>query len=335
MRLWADGPDAGIYVAGTATRAGGVPAALSSATPQKLLLRLSDAAEYGAFSISRHQLPTALPGRGLIASTAQVIQVAMPAPDLATAVEAVRRSTPTPAQGPATMGSLPTEVGQDRLGQTGALVTSERWNLPVGLADEDLGPASLVLYEHEHAMVAGPARSGRSSTLLTLAAALRSAAPDARVLGIACRRSPLRDHNLLDRVATTVDEVAGVVDAALVSRGPTLLLIDDADTLEDANGRLSQLLSAGNGDLHVAASGRSDALRTLFGHWTQIVRRSKAGVLLQPALDLDGDILGARLPRRLHTQLPPGRGFLVCDGRSQLIQAALPPSTNRHMSGAR
>jgi S-DNA-T family DNA segregation ATPase FtsK/SpoIIIE len=109
-----------------------------------------------------------------------------------------------------------------------------------------------------------------------------------------------------------------------VAAGPTLVLIDDCDALDDPGGRLAQLLTAGRPDLHIVGAGRSDVLRTLYGHWTQVLRRSKAGVLLQPNLELDGELLAARLPRRLHTELPTGRGFLVGDGRVELIQLARP-----------
>jgi S-DNA-T family DNA segregation ATPase FtsK/SpoIIIE len=303
-----------------------VPAALSSATPQKLVLRLSDASDYGAFSISRRQLPTFAPGRGLLASTAQVVQVAMPAPDLRAAVDTVARTAPAPASsGPAKIGALPTQLAYGRLDQTGE-VGSDAWRLPLGLSDEDLGTARLVLYEHEHALIAGPARSGRSTCLLTMAKALRDVLPGATVVGIACRRSPLREHPLLDRVAESPDQIGAVIDSALVATGPTLVLVDDCDSLDDNGGRLAQLLSAGRPDLHLAAAGRSDVLRTMYGHWTQVVRRSKAGVLLQPNLELDGEVLGARLPRRLATDLPTGRGFLVGDGRVEMVQIAQPGS---------
>jgi S-DNA-T family DNA segregation ATPase FtsK/SpoIIIE len=300
-----------------------VPAALSSATPQKLVLRLSDSSDYGALSISRRQLPTFTPGRGLLAGSAQVVQIAMPAPDLRAAVEAVAAVAPAVSQGPAKIGALPRQVPYSRVEAAGVL-GSDAWRLPVGLSDEDLRPAELVLYEHEHALVAGGARSGKSTGLLTIARAVRTLAPAATIVGIACRRSPLRGHSLLDRVAETPDQVAAIVDAALLASGPTLVLIDDSDALDDSTGRVAQLLTAGRSDLHVAAAGRSDVLRTMYGHWTQTVRRAKSGLILQPNLEMDGDLLGARFPRRLHTELPPGRGFLVTDGRLDLVQVADP-----------
>ena len=57
------------------------------------------------------------------------------------------------------------------------------------------------------------------------------------------------------------------------------------------------------------------------------MRRSRLGVLLQPDVDVDGDLLGTVLPRRpaMATVAPlPGRGYLVVDGRPELVQLAAP-----------
>jgi S-DNA-T family DNA segregation ATPase FtsK/SpoIIIE len=178
------------------------------------------------------------------------------------------------------------------------------------------------LYEHEHGAVIGPARSGRSTTLLTLAASLRAAAPTAQVLAVARRRSPLRDHALVDRSAATDDDIRSLLDAAMVASGPTLVLVDDAEGVDDPAGALQRLLDAGPADVRVVLAGRPDTLRSLYGHWTQSVRRSKAGLLLLPDRDLDGDLLGAQLPRRVHVAMGPGRGFLVADGDVDLVQVA-------------
>ena len=78
-------------------------------------------------------------------------------------------------------------------------------------------------------------------------------------------------------------------------------------------------------DLFVVASGRPDALRTAYGHWTARVRRSGTGLLLRPAIDVDGDLLGAALPRRAPVALTVARGYVVCDAAVTLVQAATPP----------
>ena len=82
-----------------------------------------------------------------------------------------------------------------------------------------------------------------------------------------------------------------------------MLLVDDAEQFDDTDQAIAGLLAARPTDLLVVAAGRSDDLRALYSHWTKTVRKSRCGVLLQPNVDFDGDLLGAALPAP-----GPGRG---------------------------
>jgi S-DNA-T family DNA segregation ATPase FtsK/SpoIIIE len=99
-----------------------------------------------------------------------------------------------------------------------------------------------------------------------------------------------------------------------------LLLVDDVEAV-DPDGRVLPDVLA-RPDLVVVAAGRADTLRGLYSHWTRTVRQSRAGLLLQPDIDLDGDLLGVRLPRRTTTAIGPGRGYLCADGEVDLLQVA-------------
>ena len=59
------------------------------------------------------------------------------------------------------------------------------------------------------------------------------------------------------------------------------------------------------------------------------VRQSRSGLLLQPDLAADGDLLGVRLPRRVPVAMVPGRGFMVENGTATLVQSALTRSIDR------
>ena len=100
-----------------------------------------------------------------------------------------------------------------------------------------------------------------------------------------------------------------------------MLLVDDAELVDDPRSVLLGLVS-GCSALTVIAAGRVDALRSAYGHWTQVLRRQRRGVLLRPTSDLDGDVLGATLPRREAVPAAPGRGYVVADGRCALVQLA-------------
>jgi S-DNA-T family DNA segregation ATPase FtsK/SpoIIIE len=123
-------------------------------------------------------------------------------------------------------------------------------------------------------------------------------------------------------VAKTDDETRALVDAVMVSSVPTLVLVDDAEGVDDPTGSLQRLVDQAPASTRIVLAGRPDTLRALYGHWTQSVRRSKAGVLLVPDRDMDGELLGAQLPRRIHVAMGPGRGFLVADGHVDLVQIA-------------
>jgi S-DNA-T family DNA segregation ATPase FtsK/SpoIIIE len=334
VRVYSEGPEVGIYTAGAATRIGAVPAALSAATPTKLLFRLADAADFGSLGVSRASLPTFVPGRAVLVGPSLAVQVAQPSPTLEAEVEALlgtgdpppgrpARAAGTDAGGPPPLVPLGVEIpleaagGQSRVG-------ADRWELVVGCRDRDLGPAVLTLYEAEHALVAGRARCGRSTALLTVATAFVEAAPAGTVLAVAPRRSPLRHSSLVRSVATGRAEVAQVCNQAEMASGPTLLLVDDAELVDDPDGRLAALVASAPDHLHVVGAANADALRGLFGHWAATLRRFRCGLLLQPALDRDGDLLGATLPYRVPVEMPPGRGFLVGGGEAELVQVAIP-----------
>jgi S-DNA-T family DNA segregation ATPase FtsK/SpoIIIE len=194
--------------------------------------------------------------------------------------------------------------------------------LPLGLGDAQLAPVGLVLGPGAHALVAGPPRSGKSTTLLSLVAVAQRSRPDVAISAIALGLSPLAEAPDLARVASTTDEIASLVAAIGADERPHLLVIDDADLIDDEGGEIARLLAARRPDVHAVIAGRPDSLRGRFGHFTQEVRRSRQGVILRPDRDVDGDLLAAALPRRGPARFEAGRGYLVHDGQCQLVQCA-------------
>lgn len=101
-----------------------------------------------------------------------------------------------------------------------------------------------------------------------------------------------------------------------------MVLIDDAAGFDDLDGTIAGLLTAGLPNVHIAAAESNDVLRSLYGHWSQTVRRSKVGILLRPNIDLDGDLVGVTLPRRSPVPMTLGRGYLVQNGETDIVQVA-------------
>ena len=157
-----------------------------------------------------------------------------------------------------------------------------------------------------------------------MAAVCRAARPDLTVVSVAGPRSPLRDDPLAGEVVAPSDigeRLGPLVDAAT---GVVLVLVDDAEALDDQGGILDRLSSSDDPELLFVAAGRNDGIRSGYSHWTRPLRKHKVGVLLRPDIDLDGDILGAQLPRRAPVAMVTGRGYVACAGETELVQVALP-----------
>ena len=319
-RVYADGPAVGIRFAATADRGGAVPQAWAALTQQKLLLRLADPNEYSTFDVPRTSVPSFVPGRAVVAATRQVVQIAHPGDDLPSAVEAVLQRWPEAVRTAPPVGVLPTEVTLAQL-QASAHTAAEPWEIPLGIGERALAPVGLTLYEHEHALIAGPSRSGRSLALCGIVKSVLAHQDPPAVLAFAPRRSPLRDLPDPVRVVTDYAELEQALDA---ETGRLLVLVDDAETVEDPLSVLDTWLSKAGAGRHLIAAGRADGIRRTYGGWTQRVRDGRCGVLLVPDHDLDGDLLAITLPRQDRMAPLAGRGYLVANGSIEGVQLALP-----------
>jgi DNA segregation ATPase FtsK/SpoIIIE, S-DNA-T family len=326
-RVWADGAELGIHVAIAADRLGAVPTALASLAQQRLAFQLADVADYAQFGLMRRAIPQFVPGRAVAGGSAQVIQVARPDPAHPLAGEVASRgarvggATPTEG-GPPPVGVLPESVGIDALLGAGR-AEREPLFIPFGIGDETLEPAGFELYEGDHAMIAGPARTGRTTALLVVAEVLSRLYPEIPLVGVATRRSALRECAALSKVITAVEDLGELVTELRDAEQLHVLLVDDADIVDDPTRGLSDLFAAPRANLHAIVAGRTDALKTL-GHWSVGVRRARTGILLQPDVQMDGQLLGVTLPRRPTPPVRPGCGYRVDPGGFELVQVALP-----------
>lgn len=329
-RVYADGREMGISFAVAADRLNVIPAAWAAVTPQKWLFRLPDSHDYVSAGLTRKHIPAPLPGRAVMAETGLQIQVGKPAGSIGDAVAAVERRYPQNSRRTIPIGVLPDAVGLASL-EAAPMLQREPWRIPFGVRESDLAPAELVLYEGDHALVAGPARSGKSTTLLTLAEALRNGSSDELYLAAtAGRRSPLHESELFDHTALIGAETTAMLTLLRARSGPVVLFIDDAEQFDDADGVIVGLMSAARLEVHIIATARADILRGLYGHWARKpLVIAKTGVLLRPNIDVDGDLLGATLPRRAPVRMVTGRGYAVHNGEVEIVQVALPAGGGR------
>jgi S-DNA-T family DNA segregation ATPase FtsK/SpoIIIE len=328
-RIYSDGPEVGIQFAVAADRLNSVHGGWMSVTTHKWLFRLPDVHDYASAGLSRKHVPQAVRGRAVMSPSGLQVQIGQPAKPLAEAVADMAARHPRgAARRAASIGVLPSELRLDELGAGGHL-SDEPWRIPFGMRESDLDVAELVLYEGEHALVTGPARSGKSTALWSLAESVRAAwratggnGPPLQIVAVGGRRSPLGACPALDRYAAAGGGASALMSQLRLAKGPVVLLIDDAETFDDGDSAIEGLLTAAKPDLHIIAAGRADTLRSSYGHWSQTVRRSKNGILLRPNIDLDGDLVGVNLPRRSPVAMIVGRGYLAQNGEVELVQVA-------------
>lgn len=326
-RLVADGRGAGIHFALTAERRAAIPSALGAMFPTRVILRMADEDEFLALGLDRRAVQgIALPpGRGFLGG--HLLQVAVLGPDGTPEEEAAalqRIATETePASAdnvPRRVGLLPTEVALETLRSSERSLSGN-----IGVTESDLSEATVDL-STAHFLIAGPYRSGRSTALLTIARAIRASTANAELWLLATHASPLAGQSLWDRVALGAAACEEAI-AALAEGpppNPLLLFVDDADEFAEGpcSYALEPLVRQRGGDTRVIAAAESLALHRSFGGWLSELRKHKKGLLLDPDLDLDGDLLGTKLPRRQKRAFPPGRGYLVDRGRLELVQTA-------------
>lgn len=172
--------------------------------------------------------------------------------------------------------------------------------LTLGQAAADLDDARIELPDGEHLLVIGPARSGRSTTLAVIAHAWSAA-----------------NHGLV-----TVVERTGSLATIPHADGPHLVIVDDAALIDDVDGSFTARLEGREPGLCVVAAVHADAVRSRFGHWTSVIRRSRRGVVMSAAGEGDGDLIGASIPIRPAMPPRPGLGWICADGTVALAQLA-------------
>ncbi|MGI8694778.1 MAG: FtsK/SpoIIIE domain-containing protein [Geodermatophilaceae bacterium] len=321
LRVIREGAAAGFRVVITSDRAG-LGVRLSGVIARRIVLPLADRGDYALAGIPARAVPAQLPpGRGLLPGSALECQIAVLGADPSgaaqvAALDAIAEATPEPTlHPPLRIAELPSSVGLDRLPGP----HRPMWTV-LGLGGDDALPIQLDLGSLGPAfLLAGPARSGKSTALLVLATGLLHAGTP--VVVVAGRRSTLRS---LSGVPAVISPGDGEALRAATAQSPAVVLADDIESLVDSpvDAVLTSLVRDDRG-VTVVGAGRSDDLAGAFRGVGVELRRRRTGLLLTPG-PLDGELLGVRLPRGLTERLP-GRGYLVEHGNLTRVQVALPP----------
>jgi len=333
LRLLQEGPAAGLNAVITGDRSV-LTGRLPSLVADRLILAMADPMEYALAGLAPRHVPERLPpGRGVVPGEPPVeAQVAVLAGDPAgpaqvveltrLAAVATARAGETPAsQQPLRVGSLPAELSYaDAAAQAVPMAAEPLWGL-LGVGGDDLGAIGVDLAgDGPSLLITGPAGSGRSTVLMTLARWYAGQGIPAIV--VAPRRSPARGcpgsrHDFGPADCNELVQSLAAVD------GPLVVLVDDAEAMLDAPVEpvLCDVLRAGaDRPWAMAIAGSTEALATTYRGITVDARKHRVGLILRPRGPLDGDVLGVALPRGLDTR--PGRGLLAVRGALTPVQVA-------------
>jgi DNA segregation ATPase FtsK/SpoIIIE, S-DNA-T family len=325
MRVLLEGPRAGIISALTIDRPSLVSGPLAAVAEQRWLFSLTDRLDYSLFGIRGRDVPMLNTLRCVDAQTSLVAQVADV--DSITLEAACAWSLPDPSCRASRIQLLPSTVTPEDLDE--ADLEQRPWSLPMGISDVALDSANVPLHAGEHLLVAGPSRSGRTSLLASIAAKVETYA---RVVVVSPARSALAGlapHAVALR-PDQVDQIPVLIEEAL---GRVVVLIDDAELIDDPQGDLARLIADESDNLFVAVAVRPELLRANYGHWSRQLRRTRLAVLLRPT-DIDAEFVGATIPRR-GLPVEPGRGFLCQNGQVELVQfATASPTVENDLSVA-
>lgn len=313
-RLIIDAESIGVALVIGADSVNRLPASVLARCPHRWVMHFHDPLDGAALGVPATAMPCAIPGRLVIAGGSHATaQMVVPA-----AIAAPHRATRPVAR----VVDLPPSVGADTL-----LASSHdgaSWRVPLGVRFDDLAALELDVPDGDHVLVLGPSRSGKSHALMRFIGAWNDAGPATgqsgereRAVVLTPRRSPLDPTctDLADAIAATNRHLAGGRRA--------LLVIDDADLVNDDSGCLAGLIAARTAGLVVVAAGRAEALRQAYGHWSAAIRRSRIGVILTGGSDIDADLFGVAMPRSLPVAARPGLAHVVDRGDLVLGQIAV------------
>lgn len=321
-RIGRDGPPLGIHLVATANHDRAVPTRLAAQIESKLVMRMADTTAYTTFGLRAKDVPDLGWGRAIDTRTGNEIQIASYPSDGGDRVPGSRSASALEPGAPREASERP--VGITTLGTDlapGPLITrsARRRNgisLTIGQRYDDLGPATFHLRPDVHLLVAGPPGSGRTTALWALALAVRQADEDCRVLVVADDAEPWSGPGGPGDALDVVTGPEGLDQLDERGDGTTLVLVDGITGLtDDGARRLESLL---DDRTWVVLADRPERLQ-VGPPWLRRYQASRTGLLLQPQPD-HGDLFRVRLPLRSNRSWPPGRGYLVEAGSTDLIQ---------------
>ncbi|GAA0963258.1 FtsK/SpoIIIE domain-containing protein [Frigoribacterium faeni] len=314
----------------------------STLVDRKVILRLADRSDYALAGLDPRRVPDDVSdGRAFVADSGVELQIALIGPDASGRAQAadLARLGAAASEHDAGLASARRPFRLDRL--DGPLGFDDAWARRrvtgtgglfalVGVGGDELTAVGPDLADGSGTfMIGGPGRSGRSTLLLSIIRSL--VAVDAEVVVMAPRASPLRRldgaHGVLTVLTGARPTEADVAPWFDDGPGRRVLVIDDADLLRDApvSTWLSRFVtSCSDRGQGLVVAGSSAELATGFGGWVADIRRNRCGAVLSPQSAVDGDVVGAALPK---SSLSSARRLGIAHvnvGAGEVVQVRVP-----------
>ncbi len=337
--LLRDGASAGIHLVIAGDRSL-LSSRMGVLTDEMLLLRLTDRLDFGMAGINHRTLPEEIPpGRGFRSRSGREVQAAVLGSDpsgrgqteaVRRAAAAMRAAAPAVPGGPFRVDDLPSEIDLDgAYAYAGTEAARPMWAM-LGIGGDQIGAIGMDLAgDAPTFIIAGPARSGRSTMLLVMAQSLLRSGTELVIA--APRVSPLRrlEGRPGVRAVLAEEEVEESVLAPLLDPDgkDVAFLIDDAELLAEAPAKAwlrAYIRSASDNRRALVIAGDASQIAGGFSGWQIDAKKNRRGALLSPQTALDGDLVGVRVPRSsISSQITLGRA-LVHLGSGELVTVLVP-----------
>ncbi|MFF7554955.1 FtsK/SpoIIIE domain-containing protein [Streptomyces olivaceus] len=315
---------------------------IATLTEDKYGLRLADRGDFSALGIPTRKVPEEIPpGRAFRNEAGTETQFALLSEDTtgqgqAAAITAIgeaatARDAEVPrARRPFRVDSLPSRIAFPDAWEMRdpEASRSKLWAL-IGIGgDEIVGFGPDLADGVPSFVIAGPAKSGRSTVLMNVAQSLL--AQGARLVVAAPRQSPVRQLDGREGVLKVFtgddideDEFEELIDEASPEE-PIAVLIDDGEILEDcdAESQMKKIVSRGaERGLALVIAGDEEDVCSGFSGWQVDAKKARRGILLSPQESSSGDLIGLRISRGMvGGQVAPGKGMLhLGDGELRTV----------------
>ncbi|MDQ2836243.1 MAG: FtsK/SpoIIIE domain-containing protein [Actinomycetota bacterium] len=338
IRLLREGPSVGLTLVIAGDRAV-LSDRIAGFIATKYVLRLADREDYRLVNIRPQNLPENIaPGRAYFGDTPNEAQFALlgadPSGQAQIAVLRAEADALTERYGrqlihrPFRVDVLPAVITLAEALRLPVAVAGEPapFDVTVGVGGDDLGQYRTSFGAGPGFVIAGQRKTGRSTALALLAAGLH--ANGVELLVVCPKPSPLSElaTELGVPVVTRMDGPDSTV-GWIEQREQCAILIDDADQVHgsDLDSALIDVVRArAPGSIAFVVGAALDDLGSLLRGVAVEGKRNKQGLLLSPQSGMDGNVLGAGLPRNLLGRAPAGRGLMLVDGEWLAVQLPIP-----------